>query len=250
MPGQQEHALSTALPILMYHYLGDHPPADDRPWTISPRRFRRQLHWLRAQGFQALTLDAALAVLCDGAEMPERACWLSFDDGHVSCHALAAPILAEFGWTASFFIITDRVGRAGYLDWAQCRELAEAGFAIQSHGTAHAKLTGIAPEAAEQEITISKQEIEQRVGRPVLAYAYRGGHYNASVQAQVQAAGYRCALSCRAGANDRDTDLYALRRYAIKEADGWLALQRRLGRYTGRGRINSLLRPFLVRDAP
>ncbi len=234
----------------MYHYLGAAPETDDRLWTVSPRRFRKQLRWLRAQGFQALALDAVLAALCDGDEIPERALWLTFDDGHHSCHALAAPILAEFGWSASFFVITDRVGTAGYLDWTQCRELAEAGFAIQSHGTAHAKLTEVAPEDAAREIAVSKHEIEQHIGRPVLAYAYRGGHYNASVQAQVRAAGYRCALSCRAGPNDQRSDPYALRRYAIKEADGLLSLQRKLGGYTGRGRITGLLRGFVARDAP
>ena len=48
------------VPILMYHHIDD-PPAGAsairRDLSVSPQRFRRQLEYLRDQGYEAITLN-------------------------------------------------------------------------------------------------------------------------------------------------------------------------------------------------
>jgi peptidoglycan/xylan/chitin deacetylase (PgdA/CDA1 family) len=50
---------------------------------------------------------------------------LTFDDGHISHH--------RFGFTATFFIIADRIGTSYHMEIEELSELAAGGMEIASH---------------------------------------------------------------------------------------------------------------------
>src|SRR4026208_1364725 len=75
--------------------------------------------------------------------LPGRCVLVTFDDGCADFLERAQPLLAQYGFTATLFVVTDRVGAtnswdAAYgdvvelLDWDALRELTAAGVASGS----------------------------------------------------------------------------------------------------------------------
>src|SRR6185295_12429728 len=66
--------------------------------------FRRQMQVL-ARAFAVLPLIEAVERMLAGT-LPSRAVCITFDDGYADNAEVAAPILADFGLPATFFIAT------------------------------------------------------------------------------------------------------------------------------------------------
>ena len=87
---------------------------------------------------------------------------LSFDDGHISNHRVAFPMLAKRGWPGCFFIIASRVGARDALGWPELREMAGAGMEIGSHSLTHPFLHHATPADVRREFGESKRILEDR----------------------------------------------------------------------------------------
>ena len=62
------------------------------------------------------------------------------------------------------------------LDWADLLAIERLGVRVESHGITHVPLTSLGDDAAERELVESKRVLEERLGRPIRAYAYvKGG---------------------------------------------------------------------------
>lgn len=68
---------------------------------------------------------------------------ITFDDGKSGIYTHAFPALVAQGVTATFYIVTDYVGTAGYVTWAQLVEMQAAGMDIQCHTKDHANLPAL-----------------------------------------------------------------------------------------------------------
>ena len=116
-----------------------------------------------------LTIAAAAASIADEPRAAQAGeplkVVLTFDDGSKEHATLAAPLLAEYGYQATFNIITDRIGMStNSLTWGQVRELAKAGHEIASHTCTHRNLNTLIAEGksddARHEILDSVAAIE------------------------------------------------------------------------------------------
>jgi peptidoglycan/xylan/chitin deacetylase (PgdA/CDA1 family) len=140
--------------------------------------FHRQLRWMRRHG-EFLGWDQAVGLMQSGDPIDGRYFCLSFDDGFKSCITHAAPILAEHGAGAAFFVATRFIGtdpvadRAMLLDfypgeqrlmefmsWDDCRALRDAGMVVGSHTHGHARLSALNEDGVLAELAVSKQRIE------------------------------------------------------------------------------------------
>jgi peptidoglycan/xylan/chitin deacetylase (PgdA/CDA1 family) len=105
------------------------------------------------------------------------------------------------------------------VDWGAVRELEAAGIRVESHGISHRPLADLDVDEAAREIVLSKLRLEDRLGRPVRAFAYVKGseaHYKAVHLSLVRQAGYELALTSVSGSNGPDADPLRLRRYNIE----------------------------------
>jgi len=203
----------------MYHYLGPPDDPEDAHYFVSAKRFKRQLRLLRALGYEGIGFAGLLAGWSGEASLPEKPIVLTFDDGHRSFYDIGLPLLRQFGFPATMFVITGRVGLARYLSWGQIEEMAGQGMAFESHGAHHRILTRASPDEVEEEIAQSKAILERRLEREVVAYAYRGGHLDEDVKRRVAKAGYRCAVCSKGGFNDPETDRFELKRKTPRDRD-------------------------------
>ena len=82
---------------------------------------------------------------------------VTFDDGNNTYYEIAFPWLLENALKAKFFIITDNVGKDGYLNWNQIVEMHKYGMKFGSHSKSHVDLTAISHNEALIELDISKK---------------------------------------------------------------------------------------------
>lgn len=117
---------------------------------------------------------------------------ITFDDGHVSHHRYAAPLLEEFGFRGIFFVTAGWIGvREGFMNWNEVEELARRGHVVQSHGWSHALLTQCDDSALQAELSLSKATLEDRLGSAITSISMPGGRWNSRVLRACAAAGYR-----------------------------------------------------------
>lgn len=193
----------TAPPILCYHKVD---PRFELGFTqLEPRAFRRQIEALARAGSRTLGAEELLAALgragAEPAPLPSSLV-LTFDDGYEALARHAFPVLADHGFTALVFVITDYVGRDNAWDvrygWRSFRHLSwddlaawrERGMEVHSHGASHARLTWLPDAAAADELERSRAEIARRLGAAPVAISYPFGSVDGRVKRLAAAAGY------------------------------------------------------------
>lgn len=171
------------LPILMYHYISDPPAGADEYRTdlsVSPAAFREQMTYLRDNGYTPVDLYALSTAIVGYSELPDKPVIITFDDGYIDNYDNAFPILQEFGFQGTFFIISEFVdrGREGYMDWGMIEELARAGHRIESHSRTHPNLTEKDHDGLIWEILGAQETIAAHIGYRPRYFCYPGGDYN------------------------------------------------------------------------
>jgi peptidoglycan/xylan/chitin deacetylase (PgdA/CDA1 family) len=175
--------------------------------------FRRQMESLRDDGWRGLSVGEALQF---HAEKPAVA--ITFDDGCETDLLLAAPLLREFGFGATFYPTVGFLGKPGFMNVAQLRELSAQGFEIGSHSMTHAYLTDIDDQRLRHEVAESKTQLEQIIGRGVEHFSCPGGRCNERVVQVAREAGYSTVATSRIQANSERTDRFALGRVAVMQS--------------------------------
>lgn len=207
---------------LMYHELARPGRAlcQDDPgyasYVVGESDFRGHLAALKADGFEGVSAGRALG---DGGGAARRVA-ITFDDGCETDLVSAAPLLSEFGFGATFYVVAGFVGGRGYLAPGQVRELAEQGFEVGSHSMTHRLLNGLADAEVRRELAESKERLEQWTGRRIEHFSCPGGRWDARVAAAARAAGYRSVATSRVGANAPGGDPFRLARLAVRRGAG------------------------------
>jgi peptidoglycan/xylan/chitin deacetylase (PgdA/CDA1 family) len=182
----------------MYHSLSDgrHPDALYPKYTTTLARFREHLRALQDAGFALLDCRALLA-----GSLPEKACVLTFDDGHKSTLDLC-DALAEAKAPGTFFLTSGYCReRPDFLKPDDLCALAAAGFDFGAHGATHRPLADIPAHEMERELRESKAWCEDALGRPVETMSLPAGRGSPAVNRAAFAAGYRLIGTSREAAN-------------------------------------------------
>jgi len=152
---------------------------------------------------------------------PSKVFLLTFDDGYASLADHAYPLLAELGFTATTFLITDHVGRTNtwdvrytwrrlaHLDWPAIEGWRARGFEFASHGASHVRLTWLADGPAADELVRSRETLRARLGEAAgRAVAYPFGASDARIERFAAAAGYELGFGgVRGGGNGSTLNL-------------------------------------------
>ncbi len=214
--GRGHASRDVAVPILMYHVIGD-PPAGAayRGLWVSWRRFVGQMLALRGAGFHAVTLGAVLRAWRGGPLLPRRPVVLSFDDGYACQERRAGATLRALRWPGVLNLEVHNVGLAGGLTRRQVRALLRHGWELAAHTLTHPDLTTVGAAQLRHEVAGSRRWLRRTFGVPVDVFAYPAGRYDARAEAAARAAGFRGATTTDAGVARRGGDPYALPRLRV-----------------------------------
>lgn len=218
--------------ILMYHQVGKFShPRSHRVTFCELRRFRAQMRYLKLFGYRVIGLEEAVASLLGHHDPVGDAVVLTFDDGYENFHEHAYPVLKRLEFPATVFLAAGLIGQNArwlaedgrhaplLMDRDTLLDLRAAGICFGSHSLTHPKLTRVDGPTQRREIRQSKQILEQLLEEEIRYFCYPAGDLDAQVVAEVRAAGYQAALTCRRGSAVRGDDLFLLPRKAISYGD-------------------------------
>jgi peptidoglycan/xylan/chitin deacetylase (PgdA/CDA1 family) len=189
--------LATMPLVLMYHSVA---PYDEDPHevTITPERFEQHMLWLGSRGLRGVSMAELLSARAQGHS--RGLVGLTFDDGYQDFVAYAMPLLQQYGYSATVFVLAGRLGghnawdstgpRKGLLTADQVCLAAESGMEIASHGLDHASLAEADDRRLSAETVRSRAILQELTGQEVRGFAYPWGHLDARAVNAVQAAGY------------------------------------------------------------
>ena len=180
-------------------------------YVIPADNFRAQLASLGAAEFRGLNVTEALA----DENRQEHCVVITFDDGCETDLLVAAPLLKEVAFNATFYVVAGFVGRPGYLSATQVRELSELGFEIGSHSMTHSYLPHLEEQELRAEIVDSKDRLEQLTGRRVAHFSCPGGRWQSRIAELALVAGYASVATSGIGTNSAATDRFRLSRIAV-----------------------------------
>ena len=211
--------------VLGYHGVAESRLRDDLSMLqVSPGRFRAQLELLTDAGFRFVTL-AELARRAGGGTPEPGLAAVTFDDGMRNNHAVALPILSEYGIPATVYVTIGFIG--GDSPWvgpggdgammteAELRALAAAGWELGAHTMTHPDLSTLDYDTCLKEIEESRAELERITGVSVQTFAYPFGRYGPAALAAVRDAGFLAAVTTGSGRWER----YEITRAMIGAAD-------------------------------
>jgi peptidoglycan/xylan/chitin deacetylase (PgdA/CDA1 family) len=186
------------VPILMYHYVRTVDPEQDPlgyRLSVTPAVFAEQMAWLKENGFNPIRLVDLTACLRGVGKCPPKPVVLTFDDGYADNYTDALPVLQQYGFKATFFIVPNFVDAPAYMTWAQLAELRDQGMEIASHTMTHLDLTRIGLERAREEIEQARVVLEERMGVPIVTFSYPAGKYDGDVVELTRQTGYASAVT-------------------------------------------------------
>lgn len=200
--------MTPRVPILLYHeILPEGRRASSGGPGVSVEQFREDMERLRAGGWRCLRAEEAaeLALAGRGAA---RCFALTFDDGFRDFAELAHPVLRRLGFTATVFVVTDRIG--GLADWGgaagrpllnadEIERLARDGTEFGSHGRTHARLPDCPGPELLDELRGSRESLAEIVGREIRSIAWPYGESDGRTRRAARDAGYEIGFGVAGG---------------------------------------------------
>jgi peptidoglycan/xylan/chitin deacetylase (PgdA/CDA1 family) len=205
-------------PILMYHVIN--PPPAGAPFPglyVSASEFAAQMQALANAGYHAITLDQMWAYWKHGTPLPPgKPIVVSFDNGYQSQYSNALPVLRRLGWVGDENLqLTGLPPSQGGLSEAQVKGLVADGWELDTQGFSHADLITLDASQLAYQVATARTVVQHRYGVPVNWFCYPSGHYDATVVAAVQAAGYTGSTTVVPGWAGPDSEPYRLPRLRV-----------------------------------
>jgi peptidoglycan/xylan/chitin deacetylase (PgdA/CDA1 family) len=202
------------IPILMYHKVGQVPAGSKlaKLW-VSTEMFRNQMAYLNGGGWQPITFKDLYSHWDKQTPLPAKPVLITFDDGYQNNYTEAFPVLRDFGFRATLYVVVQTVGwdnrwhnpatetRVPMISWAQLKELQKAGWEIGSHTMNHPNLKNIELKEMKIEVAKSRSVLAEFMEETPdsFAYPYGAGEDVPAVVQAVKEAGYRTAVTVHAG---------------------------------------------------
>lgn len=212
------------IPIVMYHYVEYVKDLGDiirQKLDINPYLFAKQTATLHDEGFRTYFVKDVPDVLSGKVVLAQKNVILTFDDGYEDFYFDVFPVLKKYQMKATIFVIYNYIGRKGFLNEAEIKELLASGLIeLGAHTMDHSYLKKMASSAAELQIYDSKKLLEKKFGVSVVSFAYPYGAFSQETIDLVKKAGFKAAVSVIPGISQSQENLFYLSRIRAGYLDG------------------------------
>lgn len=217
---------STVVPVLMYHHIKEplSPKRDriDYGLSVTPSSFNQQMSSLASHGFSTIAVDQIFK------PDQNKKISLTFDDGYKDIITNAYPIMQQYNYTGTVFIITAFIGRDGYLSSDDIKQLLASGWTLGSHTVSHPELNRLNSETASLEINSSKSQLESIFDVHITTICYPAGKYSKEIMDQVENAGYAFATTTKYGVQNSLPNRFQIKRLRISGSDDLISFERKI----------------------
>lgn len=210
-----EYSVPEGVSILMYHMIGD---MKNNSAVMTEDNLRIQMQYLKDHGYHPITMQELYDYVTKGEKLPSKPVCITFDDGYLDSYTIVYPMMKEFGYPWTLFLITDDVGKSyNRMTWEQLKEMADSGaVTIANHTLSHPKLHNLPTRAEkENEIIGANKALKYHLGIDNLWFAYPYGDYDDEVIDICKKAGIKLAVTTDAGCVHVGSYPYDLKRVYI-----------------------------------
>ena len=141
-----------------------------------------------------------LAASLDRKQLTGDAAVITFDDGFQNVYEVALPVLKQFQFPATVFLVTEFCGKDNrcygqpknipamkLLNWDAIQEMFKHGVEFGVHTATHPDLSTISDQQMADEIIGSREKLHQRLGQANHAFAYPYGSAPKAAKSIVEA---------------------------------------------------------------
>ena len=210
-----EYSVPEGVSILMYHMIGD---MKNNSAVMTEDNLRIQMQYLKDHGYHPITMQELYDYVTKGEKLPSKPVCITFDDGYLDSYTIVYPMMKEFGYPWTLFLITDAVGKSyNRMTWEQLKEMADSGaVTIANHTLSHPTLHNLPTRAEkENEIIGANKALKYHLGIDNLWFAYPYGDYDDEVIDICKKAGIKLAVTTDAGRVHVGSYPYDLKRVYI-----------------------------------
>ena len=216
------------VPVIMYHRVINNAENEGVYGTyIYEDMFKKHLQYLKDKNYTVITFkDLDKIGWRNRFEKGKKYIILTFDDGYKDNYDLAFPILKEFNFKATIFLM----GSLTYNEWdvkaggerkfslmsvEMIKEMQDYGIEFGAHTFNHPKINTLSNEEIAHQIVDVRKPLEEKIGKEIITFAYPYGILNDYAKEMAKKAGYTFALATDSGSVCLSDDLYQIRRIAI-----------------------------------
>ncbi len=150
----------------------------------------------------------------------EKKILLTIDDAFVSFYENAWPFLKENKIPFILFVSTEPVGKSGYMNWDQLKEIEKYDFAfLGNHSHTHEYLIDFSFENFKKDINSSIRIFKEKIGYNPIYFSYPFGEYSQK-QVNFIKTKFKYAFGQHSGVIDINKNPYELPRFPINEKYG------------------------------
>lgn len=248
---EQDCEIDNGIPVLTYHHLlknEENKRFRNTSTTTSDVAFSNQMTYLKRAGYDTISMYQLEAYLNNQINLPGKAVVLTFDDGLKSVYRYAYPVLKNYGFRATAFVISSRIKRhpqkwdpnsLQFMSISELQEIQDV-FDIQSH-THFLHRTG--PNRKPILLSRSLHNIEfdfersrralEQFNPHVLYLSYPFGGYNQSAIQAAKDAGFHIAVTTVQGKVKPGDNPYTLKRLYILRTDSIPTMAERIANTSG-----------------
>jgi len=202
--------------IITYHYVEYVEDPNDttrKSLDINPHLFEGHLKNLQKNGYQTDYVKNIPDILDGKLPYASRSAFLTFDDGYEDFYTVVLPLLKKYDMKATIYVISDYIGRRGFLNESELKEIVASNrVEIGAHTLDHLGLKGLRPALARHQVTESKQKLEQMLGIEVKTLAYPYGSFDQQAIDITKEASFSAAVSVIPGTIQSKDNLFYLSR--------------------------------------
>ncbi|WP_414161143.1 polysaccharide deacetylase family protein [Serratia sp. BNK-12] len=243
--------IDTGIPVLTYHHLlknEENKRFRHTSTTTSDVAFSNQMTYLKQAGYDTISLYQLEAYLNNQINLPGKAVVLTFDDGLKSVYRYAYPVLKNYGFRATAFIISSRIKRhpqkwnpdsLQFMSISELKQIQDV-FDVQSHthflhrtdGNRQPILLSRSLHNIEFDFEHSRRALSQ-FNPHVLYVSYPFGGYNQRAIQAAKDAGFHMAVTTVQGKVKPGDNPYTLKRLYILRTDSIQTMADRIANKPG-----------------
>jgi peptidoglycan/xylan/chitin deacetylase (PgdA/CDA1 family) len=243
--------IDNGIPVLTYHHLlknEENKRFRNTSTTTSDVAFSNQMTYLKQTGYDTISMYQLEAYLNNQINLPGKVVVLTFDDGLKSVYRYAYPVLKDYGFRATAFIISSRIKRhpqkwnpdsLQFMSISELKEIQDV-FDVQSHthflhrtdGNRQPILLSRSLHNIEFDFEHSRRALEQ-FNPHVLYLSYPFGGYNQKAIQAAKDAGLHLAVTTVQGKVKPGDNPYTLKRLYILRTDSIPTMAERIANKSG-----------------
>tara|TARA_B100000003_G_scaffold103730_1_gene92943 strand:- start:1061 stop:2125 length:1065 start_codon:yes stop_codon:yes gene_type:complete len=200
---------------IMYHRFNE---ANYPSTNIQMDIFKKHIKIIQDSGYNFLNPKLISEIFFK--EKKEKKFLLTIDDGYSSFYNNAWPYLKQNKIPFLIFISTEAVGKKGYMNWSQIKEIESYDFvSIGNHSHSHDYLVNFTFDKFKYDIEQSIKIFEDNLGYNPIFFSYPFGEWDLNQKNMIKEH-FEFAFGQHSGVIDLNKDQYELPRFPINEKYG------------------------------